>query len=803
MDSSIIPRIIKLEHKLATLKNRKIFLLKCRQFSLIPHFLQFKTKHLQFDDENLARIFKITTSKFQNKILGLLISDCVKSENGMKKIANHLLTQVNKSDNNFSTLELLKTERTKIEAKFILTRTKQKKKIQMLINRKQEEVKTNLQYDEQSSNWLINLSKQTIPKEVQEVLKLGPKFALQFNNKKEDLPVTDILASIEQVMENKDEEIKTDIRIKVCNTIKNFCNKPQHKSTTQKEIDKKCITTKSFLKRHPNLLILEADKSKQTVIMDRPDYEEKMDILLKDTNTYMSINKDMTAIHQKNNNSIVNKWAEELKINLQTKSFLKINNSLPPRIYGLPKTHKINVPLRPIVNFIQSPFYNMSKYLAQITCNIVGKTNNTVTDSWEFVDYIKSVNTIPTNHVMISLDVVSLYTNTPIDIALDVLKEKWSEIKRFTSLDKDDYINAINTVLSSSYFSYNKNFYKQVYGVPMGAPLSPIIANLVLEKVEEEILNKLKDDVFVYKRYVDDVFLVVKKDSVTHILQCFNSFHHRIQFTLEQENNRVLNFLDVAVTRNQCKLSYNWYTKPSWTGRYLNFFADLPSKYKKSTISALSSRALRLTTPQGRERQLNKVRHTMSVNNYPLSFTNKVISKEIHKIYNGPDKSKKNKDENIKRVSFPYIKSLSEKIDHILKPHKIEVIGKNQNNLKRFFSNTKDKRDQHKLTHVIYKIPCLDCNSCYIGQTKQYLSNRIRSHSGSVSGKNKENTALKNHTEDFNHHFDFNNVAVLDKENNEKKRLFKEMVRIKTTNHTVNDRTDYLGLSKFYYPILC
>lgn len=56
---------------------------------------------------------------------------------------------------------------------------------------------------------------------------------------------------------------------------------------------------------------------------------------------------------------------------------------------------------------------------------------------------------------MISLDVISLYTNTPTNIALDVIKSRWNDIKNFTNLTKDSFCEAVQMCLNSSYFCYN------------------------------------------------------------------------------------------------------------------------------------------------------------------------------------------------------------------------------------------------------------------------------------------------------------------------------------------------------------
>ena len=49
---------------------------------------------------------------------------------------------------------------------------------------------------------------------------------------------------------------------------------------------------------------------------------------------------------------------------------------ITPRIYGLPKIHKEGVPMRPIVNTIGSPTYELAKYVARILGPSVGRTDS-------------------------------------------------------------------------------------------------------------------------------------------------------------------------------------------------------------------------------------------------------------------------------------------------------------------------------------------------------------------------------------------------------------------------------------------
>jgi len=65
----------------------------------------------------------------------------------------------------------------------------------------------------------------------------------------------------------------------------------------------------------------------------------------------------------------------------------------------------------------------------------------------------------------------------------------------------------------------------------MGSPLSSILTNCVIQDLEYNILKILVFSIPFY--YVDDIVLAAKKDQIKTILDIFNSYHERIQFTVE------------------------------------------------------------------------------------------------------------------------------------------------------------------------------------------------------------------------------------------------------------------------------
>ena len=64
------------------------------------------------------------------------------------------------------------------------------------------------------------------------------------------------------------------------------------------------------------------------------------------------------------------------------------SDSCAPRLYGLIKAHKKDFSMRPIVFFINSPLYNLSKYLSKLLSLLVGKTKFTAKNSYHFVDLL-------------------------------------------------------------------------------------------------------------------------------------------------------------------------------------------------------------------------------------------------------------------------------------------------------------------------------------------------------------------------------------------------------------------------------
>ena len=87
-----------------------------------------------------------------------------------------------------------------------------------------------------------------------------------------------------------------------------------------------------------------------------------------------------------------------------------------PKFYGLPKIHKPDTSLRPIVSSCGSFTYGAAKELTKILKSLVGKTPHHINSTQDFVKWVKNVTLLP-GECLSSYVVTTLFTSVPVDQA--------------------------------------------------------------------------------------------------------------------------------------------------------------------------------------------------------------------------------------------------------------------------------------------------------------------------------------------------------------------------------------------------
>jgi len=364
----------------------------------------------------------------------------------------------------------------------------------------------------------------------------------------------------------------------------------------------------------------------------------------------------------------------------------------------------------------------------------------------------------------------------------------------------------------TNYFMFNGSFYKQIDGSPMGSPASPVLASIVMNSVIEYVLKKLTFKPTFMMFFVDDTIMAIPENSVLMVKNVFNSYHDKLQFTVECEVNGEIPFLDLMLIRKGTKIFTNYYQKPGSSGVMLNYRSHHPTTQKFSIVKGFISKVTRLSSPMFGESNKTIIFDRLVKNGYPKKLINKIynlyVSGQFHNRHLLTSLNNGSNNNKTMYFKFPFIQKISYKVKKLLNAisNDVKLVFYTPNSIQNtLFSKIKDKDSILYKSDIVYKIDCMNCQKCYIGQTSQWLRNRLRQHKGDCTDKNKyklNKTGLSQHRFFENHVFNFDNVKILASERQYNKRLVKEMIFIKINANNVNLRIDSDGLSVAYDSLL-
>ena len=156
---------------------------------------------------------------------------------------------------------------------------------------------------------------------------------------------------------------------------------------------------------------------------------------------------------------------------------------------------------------------------------LLGNSKYTVSSTKEFISKLRSINP-PDGYQMISFDVVSLFTNVPLEKTIDIIIKKVYKEKRIKTKIKADKLRALLYLCTKEgHFTFNDEIYVQVDGVMMGSPLGSLIANIFMCELENDMIPKMTEKLDSWTRYVDDTFAFVKPTEIDNIHRQLNGYH--------------------------------------------------------------------------------------------------------------------------------------------------------------------------------------------------------------------------------------------------------------------------------------
>ncbi len=183
----------------------------------------------------------------------------------------------------------------------------------------------------------------------------------------------------------------------------------------------------------------------------------------------------------------------------------------------------------------------------------------------------------------------------------------------------------------------------------MGSPISPVLAILFMNAVEQVALNQV--NVICYRRYVDDTFMLLRnEDDITRVTQAFNNAHQKIDFQAEKpDNNNKLSLLDVSVTVRSGRVHTEFYKKSAKKQICVHANSSLPTTSKVAFIRKEQQRIISRCSDPLAAAALDEFRGVLLRNGYDHDTIN-IILRASHR-----QRRRKRQEGSKFILSVPYI----------------------------------------------------------------------------------------------------------------------------------------------------
>lgn len=363
---------------------------------------------------------------------------------------------------------------------------------------------------------------------------------------------------------------------------------------------------------------------------------------------------------------------------------------------------------------------------------------------------------------LVSFDVVSLYPSVPIPLALEVIQE-WLCEQDISDEKAALFINLIKLCMEQTTFQFRDKFYRQCFGTSMGNSLSSFVANTFMAHLESSMSRKACFPRY-WRRYVDDIVAIIKKDKEKELLNELNSCHDSIKFTIEMESDGKLPFLDLLLDRNQGAIEISIYRKPTSTYRYIPYTSNTSYQHKMAAFNSFVYRLCKLPlNVKNYMDELSTIKSIARINGYKEDKIDELVGKhsrniKLRSITTLTRETTSTTPTYRKRLSYIGPASLS--ISNVLSKHDISCVFGNDGKLTTLLGNTKDKIPEMRKSGI-YSITCNDCEEKYVGQSRRAIHSRFLEHRNHWRNGEDQRSSVAKHMIEEDHSFDSKSVKLI------------------------------------------
>ncbi|XP_067123863.1 uncharacterized protein [Centruroides vittatus] len=260
-----------------------------------------------------------------------------------------------------------------------------------------------------------------------------------------------------------------------------------------------------------------------------------------------------------------------------------------------------------------------------------------------------------------------------------------------------------------------------------------LLCELVIRKLEKNIIEDFADRIVIYKRYVDDVLIIWKDDQrINDFLTAINDNEHGLKLQLEQNSRRNIQFLNINMEFKLGNIQTTVYLKLTHAPLYIPACSKDPFKYKLSAFKALIKRTfLYCTDVLDRNKEINRIQKVEKNLGYKMSTIKGVI-----KSYSKQKNTTATNNSITTFNKFTYNEQARKVVKELGKYKNTNIVYKRAPNIYRLLRNDKDTigmDEQAGVYSIPYENQQLGIDKEYIGVTRRSLKVRVKEHKYSVS----------------------------------------------------------------------
>lgn len=555
-------------------------------------------------------------------------------------------------------------------------------------------------------------------------------------------------------------------------TSTSYANPLPHKSLNMSNKERKELALMASPSFRKHTILQSADKGSAIVALTREDYISEALRQLSNTAHYRCLGPHSVFMTNREEiHAILSDLHAQNYISPKQLLYLCKPEEPRPRIfYLLPKIHKPPdkwpspyriPPGRPIVSDVSSESYFVSEYIDSFLQPLACSHPAYVKDSFHFIELVRKIN-LPPNSLLVTADVESMYTNISHDLGLKAIESCLDRNPDPTRPPTSQFLRLLEITLLGNDLFFDGKFYLQTCGTAMGKKYAPSYANIFMAEWERTIFQKTSLTPLIYKRYLDDIFMVWThgRDTLSEFLSILNSDHPCIRLCAEISDTNI-NFLDITLfirPQTPTVISTKVYHKPTDTMELLHHSSFHPKHTFAGIVKSQILRYHRLSSDKSDfKASCDELFSVLTKRGYTYRKLSTILANTLKQLENPLPN---NVDQTRVPQPHPTLSRLTPN-PPMARPcnHPLCKLCPSITPTNSYTSHSTQKTYPIPLNlsctskAVIYVITCLTCQTQYVGLTHNQLNHRFWNHRHAI--RTLKDTALAKHMNDHPDPWDF------------------------------------------------